>query len=92
MPSTTSNSGRSSYSRATMVNSSPKEEEVILLHRRLGHPSFTLLKVMYPCLFTQLLMEKLACDACQLAKSKREIYPSIYSRSSTPFHLMHCDV
>ena len=72
-----------------MVNSSPNEEEVTLLHRRLGHPSFTLLKVMYPHLFKQLSMEKLVCDACQLAKSKREIYPSIDNRSLTRFHLVH---
>ena len=47
---------------------------------------------MYPHFFKQLSMEKLVCDACQLAKSKREIYPSIDNRSPTPFHLIHCDV
>ena len=68
----TSNSGRPSYSRAAVVNSSPKEE-VVLLHRRQGHPSFILLKVMYPQLFKELSMEKLVCDASQLADSKRNI-------------------
>ena len=74
-----------------MVNSLPKEEEIVLQHRRLGHPSFILLKVMYPQLFKELSMEKLVCNACQLAKSKKKIYPSI-DRSPTLFHLIYCDV
>ena len=31
------------------------------------------------------------CDACQLDKSKKKIYPSV-DRSQVPFHLIHCDV
>ena len=87
-----SNSGRPSYSRAAAVNSTPKEEEVILLHIRLGYPSFTLLKIMCPHLFKGLSGDKLICDACQLAKSERKMYQSMESRSQAPFQLIHCDV
>ena len=45
------------------MNSLPKEEEVVLLHRRLGHP-FILLKIMYPRLFKELSVDKLLCDTC----------------------------
>ena len=74
------------------MNSLPKEEEVVLLHRRLGHPSFTLLKTMYPRLFKELFVDELMYDACQLAKSKKKIYPSVDSISQVPFHLIHYDV
>ena len=70
------------------MNSTSKEE-VILLYRRVGHPSFTLLKTMYPQLFKGLFVDKLICDACQLAKSEKKIYLSIDSRSQAPFQLIH---
>ena len=63
------------------MNSTPKEEEVVLLHGQLGHPSFTLLKTVYPLLFKGLSMDRLICDVFQLAISKKKTYPPIDSRS-----------
>ena len=73
------------------MNSLPKEE-VVLPHRRLGHPSFTLLKTTYTQFFKELFVDKLMCDACQLAKSKKKIYPFVDSRSQVSFYLIDCDV
>ena len=75
MPSATCNSGRPSYSRAAMLNSSPKEEEVVLLHRRLGHPSFILLKVMYPQLSIEFSMEKTSVRCMSTCLVKEEDIP-----------------
>ena len=49
-------------------------KEATLIHRRLGHPSFTLLKMIYPSLFKNCSINDLVCDACQLAKLKRNTY------------------
>ena len=65
---------------------------MILLHRRLGHPPFHLLQTMYPLYFEKLSIDKLVCEACQLAKSKRKTYPSMNLRCHRPFQLIHCDI
>ena len=69
--------GRQPNAQVTTIASLNEEEKVILLHRRLGHPSFDLLQTMYPQYFEKLSFNKLVCDACQLAKSKRKLYPSM---------------
>ena len=58
----------------------------------MGHPSFHLLKHLYPQLFTDCNLDLLLCDACQLGKFKRTTYPLSNHRSAKPFHLIHCDV
>ena len=57
------------------MTSASAKEKVILLHRRLRHPSFLLLKDMYPHFFEKLPVEKLVCNAWQLVKLKRNKYP-----------------
>ena len=47
---------------------------------------------MYPQLFQKLSTDKLICDACQLAKSKRQSYPYMDLRCQAPFQLIHCDI
>ena len=45
-------------------------DQVMLWHRRLGHPSFQYLKYLFPKLFKALDCSKLHCEACHLAKDR----------------------
>jgi hypothetical protein len=67
-------------------------QELLLLHRRLGHPSFAAMSCIYPSLFNSCSKEFLICDACEFAKHTRVPYPSIGLRSKEPFDIIHSDV
>ena len=49
--------------RVAAVTSFPAKKGAVLLHRRLGHPSFTLLKSMYPFVFKNFFVNDMVCDA-----------------------------
>ena len=68
------------------------EERVILLQRRLGHPSFHLLKQTHPTLFHEIYIENLICEPCQFAKHKRSSFPYTNHRYSSAFECVHSDV
>ena len=68
------------------------KEAIFEIHQRMGHPSFSLLKHMYPHLFKDINVVELICDACQLGKFKRANYPSRNNRTLEPFQIIHCDV
>ena len=60
------------------------------LHYRLGHPSYSLLKKVYPW-FSSLSL--LNCESCQYAKLHRvHLSPRVNNRASAPFELVHSDV
>ncbi|WVZ64642.1 hypothetical protein U9M48_014136, partial [Paspalum notatum var. saurae] len=63
-------------------------QELLLLHRRLGHPSFTSMSRTYPHIFKG----SLVCGACEFAKHKRVPYPSLGLRRNKPFDVIHSDV
>ena len=67
-------------------------DELLLLHSRLGHPSFQSLSRMFPSLFASCRMDKLVCEVCELAKHTRTNYPSSNERSKVPFEVVHSDV
>ena len=67
-------------------------KEILLLHYRLGHVSFESLSRLNPAMFKGVDKSKLVCDACELGKHTRSIYPSIGLRSCEPFILIHSDV
>jgi hypothetical protein len=69
-----------------------KHKQILLWHRRLGHPSFNYLKHLLPNLFSGLLVSELKCDICILAKSHRVPYLSSSNKNDTPFSLIHSDV
>ena len=71
---------------------SSNKAKLWLLHCRLGHPSFSVLKVMFPSLFDNLKPEMLHCEVCQLAKHHRVSYPLSNNKTSFPFQLIHTDV
>ena len=50
------------------------------------------METMYPHYFKNISKDKIVCDACQLAKSKRKPYPSMNLRCHKPFQLIHFDI
>ena len=72
--------------------SSNFEGEIMRIHQRMGHPSFDIVKMMYPQLFKKVVFENLMCEACQLGKKKRSTYQVSNLRCNEPFHLIHCDM
>jgi hypothetical protein len=69
-----------------------KEKEIWLWHYRLGHPSFTYMKHLFPDLFSQVHHSVFQCETCTLAKSHRVTYPVHLNKKDTPFSLIHSDV
>ena len=67
-------------------------EPIMELHYKMGHPSLHLPKQMYPHMFKDIKFEILTCDACQLGKFKRNIYPTRNNHTKKPFQILHCDV
>lgn len=73
--------------------SSPSNKDVIWLHhRRLGHVSFSALKIMFPSLFKGFDVQSFHCDICEYAKHTRVPFPISNKRSSSPFFLIHSDI
>ena len=67
------------------------KEKFFLYHCRLGHPSFKVIKILFPSLFFKLDVS-FHCEVCELAKHKRVPFPISNNRSSFPFYLIHSDV
>ena len=60
------------------------------LHCRLGHPSLSLLKKLYPQFSS---LSSLNCELCQCAKLHRvHLSRRVNKRASAPFELVHSDV
>ena len=72
--------------------SGSKEERVIRLHRRMGHPPFDLLKTIYPSLFEGISSERLFCNACHMAKLRQSTFKTLDDRCLSPFDCIHSDV
>ena len=68
------------------------KDTIWLYHLRLGHPSFRVLKVMFPYLFQGSDISKFHCEICELAKHTRVSFPISNKRSYHPFHLIHSDI
>ena len=67
------------------------EKQIMLLHFRLGHPSFTYMKHLFPHLFSNKNLS-FQCDICELAKHTRTFLPPQRYHPSTPFTLIHSDI
>ena len=68
------------------------KEKIWLHHNRLGHPSFRIIKILFPSLFKGLSVEDFHCEVCELAKHKRVPFPIYNKSSSVPFYLIHSDI
>ncbi|XP_021721976.1 uncharacterized protein LOC110689497 [Chenopodium quinoa] len=64
-----------------------------LWHRRLGHPSDPIVKLV-PAISTSSSSKFLnkACEVCRLAKQSRDSFPNSDSRASRIFEMIHCDL
>ena len=71
-----------------------KKNRIWLYHFCLGHPSFSILKVMLLDLFKRFDMDQFHCDVCELAKHKYVSFPmrNTNTRTSMPFTLIYSDV
>jgi len=72
--------------------SSASNRDVMMWHRRLGHPNFHYLKRLFPGLFINKDPKKFHCEICQLAKHTRASFPAKPYNESSPFSLVHSDV
>ena len=75
----------------SFLNSSNKGT-IWLYHLRLGHPSFRVLKVIFPYLFQGSDISEFHCETCELEKHTRVYFPIRNKRNSHPFHLIHSDI
>ncbi|XP_027189474.1 uncharacterized protein [Cicer arietinum] len=69
--------------------SSSNKDVVWLHHRRSGHPSFNVLKLMFPQLFQGLDVTELHCDVYELANHTHVPFLSSNKRSVLSFDLEH---
>ena len=68
---------------------SVSNKDVILCHHfRFGHPSFSILKTMFPSLFKGVDVKSFHCDVCEFAKHNRVFFPIQNNRSSFHFYLV----
>ena len=74
-----------------LVSSHSNNEDVLLWHQRLGHPSFDYMKHLFPSLFNKNSVP-FSCETCQLAKQKRSTYPQLSYKPTTPFTIIHSDI
>ncbi|RVW71211.1 Retrovirus-related Pol polyprotein from transposon TNT 1-94 [Vitis vinifera] len=81
-----------SQANHTRSSSDRNKANILLWHRRLGHPSFGYLKLVFPALFSGLSNLDFKCETCILAKSHRVSYPLSFNKSQMPFELIHSDV
>lgn len=68
------------------------KDKIWLYHRRLGHPSFTTLKMMFPSFFKGYRVESFNCTDCEFAKHKRTSFQHVNKKSLEPFSLIHSDI
>ncbi|RVW56421.1 Retrovirus-related Pol polyprotein from transposon TNT 1-94 [Vitis vinifera] len=62
----------------------------LLIHNRLGHPSFSKFQKMVPRFST---LSSLPCESCQLGKHTRVSFPKrLNNQAKSPFELVHTDV
>lgn len=73
-------------------NRSPNKFEILLHHFRLGHPSFILLKSMFPLIFKKEDVSSFHCDTCEIVKNHRLSFPLSNTRFTRPFSLIHIDI
>ena len=69
---------------------SSRQNQVILWHYRLGHPSFAYLKHLFPSLFKN--NDIFHCEICQFAKHQRSVFKPKPYKATKPFAMIHSDI
>ena len=67
-------------------------KQIIICHLRLGHPSFSDLKHLFPVLFKNVDCSSFQCESCHLSKSHHTTYSLKPYCASKPIYLIHNDV
>ena len=81
-------------SSPTVCNSTsyPKDSELLLWHKRMGHPTFQYLKHLFPSLCSNKTLLDFQCEVCELAKHHRVPFPKSKYKPSIQFTLIHSDL
>jgi len=66
--------------------------KIMLWHKRLGHPSFSYLKHLFPKFSKEISSSPFHCDVCHLAKDHCVSFNSRGYSASKHFYLTHSDV
>ena len=66
--------------------SSPGESELLLWHKRMGHPSFQYLQHLFPSLCSNKASWDFQCEVCELAKHHRAFFLNL--SINHPYHLL----
>ena len=74
------------------ISSLSVRDQIMVWHYRLGHPSFSYLKILFPVLFKKVDPSLFQCESCLLAKSQQKPYIPKPYYASKPFYLFHSDV
>ena len=70
--------------------STSKTDDVMLWHKRIGHPNFHYLSCMFPSLFPNTSIN-MRCEICELA-NHRSSYPKAPYTPSKPFTTVHSNL
>ena len=70
----------------------PKDSELLLWHKRMGHPSFQYLKHLFPSLCSNKTLLDFQCEVCELVKHHRASFPKYKYKPFIPFTLIHSDL
>ena len=77
---------------SSRISSPLVSNKIMLWHKRLGHPSFSYLKHLFPEFSKEISSSQFHCDACHLAKDHRVSFNSRGYSASKAFYLIHSDV
>ena len=70
----------------------PKDSELLLWHKRMGHPAFQYLKHLFLSLCSNKTLLDFQCEVCELAKHHRVSFPKSKYKPSIQFTLIHSDL
>ena len=68
------------------------DSRIQLWHKRLDHPSFRYLKILYSRLFVNKMSKFYNCEQCILAKQTKASHPIHSYQPTKPFYLIYSDV
>ena len=91
--------GNSQYTKGEALTHSISDEtqaknkiDIGQWHKRLGHPSFSYLKILFHSLFNYCNISDFKCETCVMAKIHRATFPINNNRANAPFSIIHSDV
>ena len=80
------------YIASCNSTSVPENNDIMLWHWRMGHPSFKYLYRLFPSLCSNNISLDVHCEVCELAKHHRTSFPKSTYKPSKPFTMIHSDI